>query len=301
MNVDIPARFARSVEARPADALSPAGTPSGSDWIAALPRLVGSVLDDWQLAPDGHSRTGRCALVVPVRTADDRPAMLKLTWPHLEARGEHIALRHWDGRGAVQLLRADPHRLALLLERLDPSDLTGVWVDEACEVIGGLLAELVAPAIARIPTLSAYAARQAAAPAPAALPPRFADQARHLAADLATDPGVDAQLLHTDLHFANVLAGGRVPWLAIDPKPMAGDRAFEVAPVLWNRADELGSGSAVRWSLRRRVEVVCDAAGIDEAKARAWAVVRVVDWARDLAPGCDDAGLAVSILKAVND
>ncbi len=301
MTVDIPARLARVVGARPPDLLSPPGAPSGSEWIAGLPRLMSSVLDDWQLRPDGPARAGECALVVPVLTADDEPAALKLTWPHLEARSEHLALRHWDGRGAVRLLRADPHRLALLLERLDPTDLTELWVDEACEVIGGLLAQLASPAVARIPTLSAYAARQAAAPAPASLPPRFTDQARHLAADLATDPGVDGRLLHTDLHFANVLTGTRAPWLAIDPKPMAGDPAFEVAPTLWNRADELGTGSAIRWSLRRRVEVVCDAAGLDEGRARAWAVVRVVDWARELAPGSDRAGLAVSILKAMND
>ena len=47
----------------------------------------------------------------------------------------------------------------------------------------------------------------------------------------------EERLLHTDLHYANVLGAYRSPWLAIDPKPMAGDVAFEVAPALWNRAD----------------------------------------------------------------
>ena len=35
-------------------------------------------------------------------------AALKLTWPHAEARHEHLALRLWDGHGAVRLLAADP-------------------------------------------------------------------------------------------------------------------------------------------------------------------------------------------------
>ncbi|TQJ09964.1 streptomycin 6-kinase [Lapillicoccus jejuensis] len=299
----IPGAFAAALDGRGPDGLSPADGVSGRDWLDGLPRLLDDLLDGWALRPDGESRWGSCALVLPVRTGDDEPAALKVTWPHLEARAEHLALRAWDGDGAVRLLRADPHRLALLLERLEPTDLTDVWVEEACETVGGLLARLDVPAIARVPRLSAYAARQAAAPDSPAVPHRYTDQARHLAAELAADADVDARLLHTDLHYENVLAAARLPWLAIDPKPMAGERAFEVAPLLWNRADadELGTGPAIRWSLRRRVEVVCEAAGIDEARARAWSVVRVVDWARDQPPGSAASGLAVTILKAMND
>ena len=299
----VPRDFVRALEDREPDPLSPEGAVSGVRWLEGLPRLLEDLLHEWGLRPDGESRWGHCALVVPVLTADEEPAALKVTWPHLEARAEHLALRRWDGDGAVRLLRADPHRFALLLERLEPTDLSDVWVEEACATIGGLLARLDVPAIARVPRLGDYAARQAAQPDTPVLPHRYTDQARHLAAELAADADVDARLLHTDLHYANVLAGERLPWLAIDPKPMAGERAFEVAPLLWNRADaeELGSGPAIRWSLRRRVEVVCEAAGIDEARARAWSVVRVVDWARDQPPGSPEVGLAVTVLKAMND
>lgn len=299
----VPSGFARALAGREPDELSPADGISGRDWLERLPRLLDDLLQEWGLRPDGESRWGSCALVVPVLTGDDEPAALKVSWPHLEARAEHLALRRWDGDGAVRLLRADPHRLALLLERLEPTDLGEVWVEEACATVGGLLARLDVPAIARVPRLSEYAARQAAAPDTPALPHRYTDQARHLAAELAADRGVDARLLHTDLHYENVLAGERLPWLAIDPKPMAGERAFEVAPLLWNRADpdEFGTGAAIRWSLRRRVEVVCEAAGLDEARARAWSVVRVVDWARDRPAGSATVGLAVTILKAMND
>ena len=117
----------------------------------------------------------------------------------------------------------------------------------------------------------------------------------------STDPDVDAWLLHTDLHYENVLRGTRQAWLAIDPKPTAGDRAFEVAPALWNRADELGTGSSVRWNLRRRLEIVCEHADIDEDRAKAWTIVREVDNATDPAEGSGRASLAVAIIKAMND
>ena len=46
-------------------------------------------------------------------------------------------------------------------------------------------------------------------------------------------------MIHGDLHYENVLAADREPWLVIDPKPMAGDAHYEVAPLLWNRWDEM--------------------------------------------------------------
>jgi streptomycin 6-kinase len=93
---------------------------------------------------------------------------------------------------------------------------------------------------------------------------------------------------------------------------MAGDPAFEVAPALWNRVDELGTGSEIRWSLRRRLEIICERAGIDEGRARAWTIVREADNAVDAVEAAsaghvaeavahDQVSLAVTIIKAMND
>ena len=299
----VPQPFADRVDTYPPDAVDPRSPDalSGVDWLRRLPRLLADLLDEWRLTPAGAVGWGLCAVVVPVSSVAG-PAALKVTWPHQEAASEHLALRHWDGHGAVRLLRADPHRSALLLERLDPVDLRSIPDEEACEVVGALLAQLRAPAIARTPTLSAYVARQLGKPPPVhVLPRRFVDQGRRLAAELGSDPGVDTDLLHSDLHGENVLRGERQPWLAIDPKPMAGERAFEVAPVLRNRVDELGTGSAFRWNVRRRLETVCAAAGIDEDRAKAWTIVREVDRAGDESPGSPGASLAVALIKAMND
>ena len=299
----IPQPFADQVGIYPPDVVDPRSpyAVSGADWLRRLPRLLEDLLDEWRLTPSEAAGWGHCAVVVPV-DSETGPAALKVTWPHVEAASEHLALRHWDGRGSVRLLRADPHRFALLLERLDPTDLRTIPDEEACEVVGALLGQLRAPAIARTPTLSAYVARQLEKPPPVhVLPRRFVDQGRRLAAELASDPRVDADLLHSDLHYENVLSGERQRWLAIDPKPMAGDRAFEVAPVLWNRVDELGTGSAFRWNVRRRLEVVCAAAGIDEDRAKAWTIVREVDNAGHEPPGSAGASLAVALIKAMND
>lgn len=309
MHALIPAHFAHAVSAYAAD-----GHLSGEDWLATLPGLLSDLIREWELEPIGVTMWGTCSVAVPVRllgplretAGPSGEGVLKVTWPHPEAATESLALQTWNGHGAVRLLRADPSRFALLLERLDTRDLTRVDIDEACGVVADLLTTLRRPAHPRVPSLRAWAERQAVElrAAPPVIPRRYLDQAASLARELVARPPAEERLLHTDLHYENVLAGTRAPWLAIDPKPLAGDVAFEIAPLLWNRPDELGAGSQVRWSLRRRLEIVCERAGIDEGRARAWTIVREADNALDLAgePGAHDrVSLAVMIIKAMND
>lgn len=287
--------------------------PGWADWLDQLPGLVTELLDEWGLTVDGPATHGECALVVPVRT-DGRAAVLKVSWPHWEAATEHVALQRWAGNGAVELFRADPHRFALLLERAGSTDLTPVPIDEACAVIGGLYNRLHVPAPGRLRSLSSqvidWTDRLAGLPRDAPVPRRLVDRAVGIGRELAADPGTDGTLVHTDLHPGNVLAAEREPWLVIDPKPLSGDPAYEVAPMLWNRWDEALASGDVRSAVRRRLEMVVDAAGLDEDRARAWVQVRmmtnalwVVEEAQGPVPdsGHERIGVAVTVTKAVLD
>jgi len=254
------------------------GGPDWAAWVDRLPSLVRDLLDEWSLDVAGDPVHGHCAVVLPVRTADAEDAALKVHWPDEESQHEHLALQHWHGRGAVRLLRADPHRFALLLERLRPTDLTELWDVEACEVVAGLYPLLHVPAPPQLRSLTSYvgtwAERLAALPRGAPVPHRLVEQAVSLARDFVADERSDGTMIHGDLHYENVLAADRAPWLAIDPKPVSGDPHYEVAPLLWNRWTEL-SGD-VRRGVRSRFHAVVDAAGLDEDRARDWVVVRML-------------------------
>lgn len=249
--------------------------------------MVDELLEEWQLTPDGEP-----GHVVPVRTAGGRPAVLKLG----AAEHEHLALQHWHGRGAVQLLRADPRRRAVLLERVHPEDLADHGDVEACEIVAGLYARLHVPAPPQLPLLSEQVLRWTERLSEAPLPRRLVEQAGALASAFATDEGTDGRLLHTDLHYGHVLAGDREPWLAIAPEPLSGDPHFEVAPLLWNRWDELAGD--VRRGVRARFHAAIDAAGLDEDRARDWVVLRAVVRAAE-----DPAWVTrcVAIAKSVQD
>ncbi|HWS58487.1 MAG TPA: aminoglycoside phosphotransferase family protein [Actinotalea sp.] len=294
---------------------APVLDPTWAPWRDGLPRRVEELLGEWDLTRDGDARHGRRALVVPVRTDAGEALVLKLTWPHPEAELEHLALTHWHGAGAVRLVRADPRRWALLLERAHRRDLTTVEDGAACELAGALLVRLRRPAPPQLEPLSRVVARWSerlgSLPTSAPLPRRLVGQAVSLARAFATDPTTDGTLLHTDLTFEKMLAADREPWLAIAPRPISGDPHHEVAPLLRGRWAEVVATGDVRWAVRRRFDAVVDAAGLDPDRARDWVVVRMLVDALDLlgegaekvrAPGpADRDGLtrALSIAKAV--
>ncbi|MET0900368.1 MAG: aminoglycoside phosphotransferase family protein, partial [Mycobacterium sp.] len=141
-------------------------------------------------------------------------------------------------------------------------------------------------------------------PRSAPIPRRLVEQAQSLSRDFLTDPGTVGTLLHTDLHYDNVLAGEREPWLVIDPKPLNGDPHYEVAPLLWNRWDELTGD--VREGVRRRFYATVDAAGFADDRARAWVVVRMVHNAMWELTGTGPADhdwltTCIAVAKAVQD
>ena len=203
----------------------------------------------------------------------------------------------------MRLVAALPSDGLLLLERLDADQDLPVWVDEACEVIGELLGRLQVPAPPQVDRLGPYLAphleRMARRPA---VPRRVTQRTAGLARELLADD-VPERMLHTDLHFENVLRRRDGSYVAIDPKPLAGHPGFDVFPVLHNRVDELGTGAAFRWSVRHRVELVAEAAGIDADEARAWSLLRAgieVSWTSE--EGDPEAlSTAIALTKALDD
>ena len=194
--------------------------------------------------------------------------MLKVRPPDdLESEHEAEALELWAGDGAVRLLRQSREHRALLLERARPGDdiagldearASAVAVDVARRLWRPAaepfrwIGELVGPWLDET-TRSGGAGRE------------LLPLARELYGSLVPGRSV---LVHGDFHHHNVLdAGGR--HLAIDPKPMLGEPEFDVPPFLWNPI-----GHEMTCDGTRRRLAAFAAAGLDEARMRAWAVIR---------------------------
>ncbi|MEV6422281.1 aminoglycoside phosphotransferase family protein [Streptomyces sp. NPDC051662] len=252
---------------------------AGRAFIAALPGRAADFLERWELRRTGPSMYGMCALVLPVERADGTPAVLKLQHLDEESAGEPVALRVWGGDGAVRLLAYDDGTGTLLLERLDTRDLNEVESREAVRIIAELLARLTSvPAPAGMRGLGDIAARMldgvpvASRSLPDETERRLLRDCAAAVREVAGEPG--DRLLHWDLHYENVLAShpadAREPWLAIDPKPLAGDPGFDLMPALDNRFD----AAETLW----RFDLMTEVLGLDRerARARAWTLGRVL-------------------------
>jgi streptomycin 6-kinase len=281
----------------------------GRAWLASLPRLIARCLDNWQLEPDLAPGAlpwhGHGAVVIPVRCRpDDRgtglqrhgtAAVLKLAYPHEEALVERHALALWAGQGAVLALESNPDAGALLLERLDVErSLQDVPLAAAADVWGGIVRELSRPPDGRPEWREfdhvAARAEQWSDELPESWErlgrpfPRWLLEAAlevcQTRGAVGRRSGTDV-LVHTDLHFLNILARPGAPaesgdFKAIDPQPMIGEAEFAVAPLLWNRLAELPRSGAGEALLQRCLDF-SSAAGLDGETARQWALAREVD------------------------
>lgn len=261
---------------------------AGREWLALLPARVAGLLADWRLDVERVvAAGGQISMIVLVRDEDGEPAVLKVGMVNRETEHEHAALAHWGGRGAVRLLRADPAQGAMLLERLRADvSLRSLAEPKALLEAEGVLQRLWVPPAEGHPFRSVADAtgelagllrerREAAYAADAA---ELIDQALAVQAELAGSAGaVEAVLLHGDYHQGNVLAGERMPWLAIDPKPLVGERAFDLAWLARDRLSTLAAQPGSRTTARRRIAKLADALEVDAERLRGWAVFRAVE------------------------
>lgn len=265
--IEVPAELAR--------VQSEINGEEGRAFIAELPGRAERFLQEWGLRRTGPAMHGWSALVLPVVAGDGTRAALKLQLLDEESEGEGAALRAWDGAGAVRLLREDAGTGTLLLEWLDQGRSLSDVADarEATRILAELMARLVAVAApAGMRSLGDIAAEMLDDVTDAVEELEREDDRRLLrdcaaaVREVAGEPG--DRLLHWDLHFDNVLGSDREPWLAIDPKPLAGDPGFELLPSLFNRFD----AEDVLW----RFDLLTEVLGLDRERARAWTLGRVL-------------------------
>ncbi|MFE6869482.1 aminoglycoside phosphotransferase family protein [Kitasatospora sp. NPDC057692] len=254
-------------------------------WLADLPALVTAQLTRLDLTLDRVlDPGGSLSLVAYAHRNDDlTPAVLKVSLRTPETAHEPEALTAWAGRGAVLLL--DAHRTptsgVLLLERLhgeiplrslaEPKAML-----EATSLLHRLWLPLPLTAPHALPTTPPTAPPVPTAAVPEAAP--LLTEARDTATALAAS-ATERFLLHGDFHHGNVLAADRAPWLAIAPRPLIGERAYDLARLALDRADTLIGSPGAPAAVRRRLHRLAEALDVDRDRLRGWTLVRAVDLA----------------------
>ena len=280
-NVDpIPDSFARGI-------LELWGT-KGAEWLDWLPAILVECERRWSLTVMRPFSSLSYSYVAPAVMADGSDVVLKVGVPNPELRTEIEALRIYDGCGAARMLDAEADQGALLLERLRPGAPLSSLADdeEATSIAARVMRRLWRPVPPEhaFPTVERWTrglerlrARFGGTSGP--LPADLVDQAEGLFDELIGSMA-EPVLLHGDLHHGNILAAERQPWLALDPKGVIGEPAYEVGPLLLNPMPHLLTWSQPGRILARRVDQLAQELGFDRARVRGWGLARAVLSAR---------------------
>ncbi|TDC76768.1 aminoglycoside phosphotransferase family protein [Streptomyces hainanensis] len=278
--IAIPGEFARATVAREGE--------RGAAWLGELPAIVGELVERWGCVPDGEVMHGGVAVVVPVRRAAEGAAVVKVSFPHPGNVHEPDAFAAWAGRGAVRLHERDDDRFAMLLERAGTSTLAQVADgDEVLRVAGRLSRRLAVPAPPGLPALQERAdaweeeLRRDAEELSHPLAPGVLAAATATVRELGRDQ--PDTVIHGDLHPRNILRAEREPWLAVDPKGLAGDPAHDGGTLLKSFSLRLIDSDDLPGAVHHALDVYSEAAGLDRERVRRWAQLHAVQaafWAR---------------------
>lgn len=255
----------------------------GADWLQQLPPRLAEVAQRWDLHLGTPFALSYNYVVAAVR-ADGGAVVLKVGYPSRDFLNEIDALQFYQGDGIVRLLDFDRDQGIMLLERLHPGDMLSTLTDDdTATTIGAAVMRKLwrpAPAVHSFPTVAEWAQglqrhRACFAGGVGPLPKRLFEEAEAQFRDLlaAHEP---AMLLHGDLHHFNILRAERQPWLAIDPKGLVGDPAYEVGAFLYNPWPAFGSRPDVDRLLERRVALLAEQLGFDRARVRGWGIAQAV-------------------------
>jgi streptomycin 6-kinase len=252
-------------------------------WLEGLPDLISAVRATWDLQITGPARTlDAFGMTIPA-TQSDEGVLLRMAFPDGWFADETAALEAWNGEGAVRLLASDPRGAHL---RAAPQPGTPLGSERnamrALRLIAEALRTLWIPGPDGLQTLSAEVRAWNTE-----LPRRFEAAHRPFERQLLSDaqqlfrtfgPTQSAQvLLHGDARLdAFVMNGDRA--IAIDPKPLIGEPAFDVASLLRDKpADLVSDPVAGRQQLQGRLDQLTDQLDVEPSRVKGWAVAVAVD------------------------
>ena len=243
-----------------------------------IDQSLAGATERWSLSNPTFVTETISSVIYKVESVDHGPAALKLLKPETggdEARGGAL-LAWYGGHGAVRVFGRTPD--AVLMEWLGGESLGDIARSGRDDLATGILSDVVerlharrdAPPPELTPLRRRFASlfRLGPAPWPPGARPLVA-RAIGIADDLL-DGAAPAEPLHGDIHHDNILRA-RDGWVAIDPKGLIGDPAYDYANSFQNpeRAEAVVVDAA---RIGRHATALSQRTGIDRKHLLAWAV-----------------------------
>jgi streptomycin 6-kinase len=272
----IPDNFARFIEVQHG--------ADGLTWLARLPAILTTCEQRWHLKISAPFTNLSYHYAAPALRDDNTPVVVKVFSPTGEFVLQTEALRLFAGHGSVRLLADDPDNEVQLLERLEPGTLLSTLQDDeqAISIAASVMRQLwhPAPVDSAFPSVLTWGAglarlRRYYAGGTGPFPTRLVEEAETLYSELSTSMASPV-LLHGDFHQDNVLSNGHESWLAIDPKGLIGEPAYEIGPLLHNPLPQLLMEPHPGRILARRIDQLSEELGFERARVRGWGLYQAL-------------------------
>lgn len=254
----------------------------GHEWLANLEALITHFAQKWELTQIKIFNNLSVNFVsVAYSERYKSKVILKISMPNPEFINEQKALLYYNGIGCVKLLDYDLDNYGLLLEYITPGNsLKPFFPDKeeesiiiAAEVIKKLHGKKIDHEVSNFPKLADWLD----------LFNYFADRrisqlhivkAKEISADLIKSQ-TDLYLLHGDLHHENILKQTN-SWIAIDPKGVVGEFAYEMGAFIRNPFELLVKQKNVKEIIQNRYTLFSELLNIEQEKIANWTYVQAV-------------------------
>ncbi len=257
---------------------------AGQNWLQSLPSILDDLSSDWSITLKPVFQEMSYSYVAPVVRTDGSEAVLKVAVPNRELQAEIGALRMFNGQGAVRLIDSNPEMGALLLERAKPGrPLLELTDDELATTIAGqVMLQLWGSNVQEgiFPSVEDWSSglhqlRGQFDGGTGPFPKHLVATAEAIFRDLIQSMD-ETTLLHGDLHHWNILSAGRESWLAIDPKGVIGEPAYEIGAWLRNPFPSIVKQPHPEKTIVRRIDQFAEELRLDRKRILGWALAQSV-------------------------
>lgn len=252
----------------------------GKLWLASLPKVIAELSAFWSLTQVKPVTNMSWNYVASAVQYHKFPVVLKISWDGQLINAEYLALKHFNGRGAIQVLDKHEEYNALLLVQAIPGDSLKLLLMQEQENTIRAYAEVIKQLKSNnLMSMHGFEhVREWCNALDNINDPRIEKHLVEKAKLLRTyllNSAEQEHLCHGDLHLNNIIQMEN-RWLAIDPKGVIAETAFEAAAFdLLTRA-EMQDTAVMATKINCRVKVLANALNIKAERLFAWLFLRVL-------------------------
>ncbi len=253
----------------------------GTTWLKKLPAHINFFSSRWQLENVVLFDNLSFNYVAKAHSKLlNMPVVLKIGIPAHDFLNELKALEFYDGNGSVKLLASDGQKYGMLLTHIEPGTTLRSFfpqkekeaIEYACTVMKKLHTRQL-PSHVKFPTITNWFSLLNRLEVPHDLQSHI--KQAHAIVDELQSSAQSHHLLHGDLHHDNILLDASGNGIAIDPKGVIGEAAYEVGAFMCNPT-ELSAQPNVPAILDARLEQFSDILKIERTRLAKACYARII-------------------------